>query len=361
MKGKERVKRALTFNNPDRIPIFKGGSGDVFPMIDMPSKQWQPTERNVYPRLYADIIRKLRIYRWKRPDWAPKDWWKYDREEVDQWGCYWNKIASDVTMGHPGRPVLDSWDKLEAWEGPDTADKGIYKFFGRLAKLFPRRYKLALVHGNNFIFSRAHMLRGFSNLLIDHLRNPNQLHQLIKKITKIFLINFETWIDMYKPDGFWASDDLGTQEQLFFSPRIFKKFYEDPYKEIINFAHDHDCSFHLHSCGNISEIIPTLIDVGVDSIEFDSPRLNGFDELVQFRGKLPFWACVNIQSVYPNGTPENVEQEVIEMIKTFSTQEGGYLAYFYPDTKAINIPKTNIKAFSKALKKWGKYPLNCLS
>ena len=100
--------------------------------------------------------------------------------------------------------------------------------------------------------------------------------------------------------------------------------------------------------------------MGVDCLELDSPRQSGFDNLIKYKEKIAFMTSVNIQTVYPKGTTEEVEQEVIEMIKTFSTQNGGYLAFFYTDIKAIKAPKENVKAYKRALKKWGKYPLNLL-
>ncbi|MHA1263954.1 MAG: uroporphyrinogen decarboxylase family protein [Candidatus Helarchaeota archaeon] len=361
MKSRERVQRALNFDKPDRIPIFKYPPyTDVFPLVNLPLKSWQPNEKNIYPHLISDIIRQLRLYRWKKPIWAPKDWYRREREEIDQWGCYWNRCENDKTMGHPGRPAIDTWDKLDSWEGPDAGNKKAYSLFNKLSKLFFRKYKVAIIHDIIFIMNRVSMLRGFTNLLIDHHRHPKQVHTLIKKVTDIFMQNIEMLVE-YKPDGVWACDDLGTQQAPFFSADLFKKFYAAPYKKIINFLHDYDCTFHLHSCGNIGDLIPTLIEIGVDSLEFDSPRLTGFERLREFKGKIPFWACVNIQSVYPLGTPTDIETEVKEMIQTFSTQEGGFLAYFYPDTHVINVPKKNIKAFRNALKKWGKYPIEFLS
>ncbi|MFX1298685.1 MAG: uroporphyrinogen decarboxylase family protein [Promethearchaeota archaeon] len=361
MKGKERVKRALNFDKPDRIPKYKLLFGDVISLNNLPPKSWQPNERGVYPHSANELLRKLRLYRWKRPDWAPKDWWKHEREEIDEWGCYWNKTENDLTMGHPGRPAIDTWDKLETWEGPDAANPKVYSFTNALSKIFFRRYKTGVVHDFIYIMNRVSMLRGFSNLLIDHRRNPEKVHQLTKKVADVFMSNVEMLITKFSPDAIWACDDLGTQHDLFFSPETFKKFYAGPYKRIITYCHDHDCAFHLHSCGNIRELIPILIDIGVDSLEFDSPRMTEFEELSKFRGKFPFWACVNIQSIYPYGTPEDVEQEVKQMIQTFSTQDGGYLAFFYPDTNVINVPKRNVKAFKRALKKWGKYPLNWIT
>lgn len=361
MRGSERVRRAIYFEEPDKIPKYDLAFADVFPMLSMPSNKWQPNEKDVYPHLQDDFIRKLRIYRWKKPDWAMKEWWKKKREEVDDWGCYWLRSDRDrVTMGHPGRPVIDNWDKLEDWEGPDVERKGIYKLFGRLSKIFGfRKYKLANVHGSDFIYSRVSMIRGFNNTLIDHMKNPKQMHKLIEKVTEIFKKNIEIWMN-YKPHGVFVCDDLGMQTGLFFKPEIFKKFYADPYKEIIDIVHDYGCDFILHSCGNVLELIPEFIDLGIDCLEFDSPHQSGLDNLVKFKGKIAFMTCVNIQTVYPKGTPEDIEEEVKRMIKTFSTQDGGYLAYFYTDPKAINVPKINIKAYRKALKKWGKYPLEIL-
>lgn len=362
MNSKERVKRALNFESPDRIPVFYSAFGDIFPLLAMESNKWQPQEENVYPWYLSPWIRQFKIHRWKRPSWAVKNWWDQEIELVDQWGCYWNRTKNDLTMGHPGRPVIDTWDKLETWEpSPTISDPKTYRLFHWLSKFAYKKYRLAVINSIIFIMNRVSMLRGFTNTLIDHKRNPNQLQQLIDKVTDFLMANIEMVVTKYKPDGVWACDDLGTQEAPFFSPELFKKFYAEPYKRVINYLHDYDCDFHLHSCGNIGDLIPALIDTGLDSLEFDSPRLTGFERLSEYRGKLPFWACVNIQSVYPKGTPEEVEQEVIEMIRTFSTQEGGFLAYFYLDRDVIRIPKQNEKAFKKALKKWGKYPLTVLS
>jgi hypothetical protein len=42
MNSKERVRAAIHFNRPDRVPIFNIVSGDVAPMPLMPSKDWNP-------------------------------------------------------------------------------------------------------------------------------------------------------------------------------------------------------------------------------------------------------------------------------------------------------------------------------
>ena len=97
------------------------------------------------------------------------------------------------------------------------------------------------------------------------------------------------------------------------------------------------------------------MDWGLDAIEFDSPRMSGYNDLKEYRGKIMFWGCVNIQSIYTHGTPEEVEREVWHMIRNLGTKDGGFGAYFYPQPKVIRVSRKNIKAFGKGLEKYGTY------
>ena len=83
--------------------------------------------------------------------------------------------------------------------------------------------------------------------------------------------------------------------------------------------------------------------------------MNGYEDLKPYRGKIMFWGCVNIQSIYPNGTPEEVEREVWHMIRNLGTRHGGFGAYFYPQSRTIRVPRKNIKAFERGLEKYGVY------
>ncbi|MFX0134707.1 MAG: hypothetical protein ACFFDN_13790, partial [Candidatus Hodarchaeota archaeon] len=74
-----------------------------------------------------------------------------------------------------------------------------------------------------------------------------------------------------------------------------------------------------------------------------------------FRGKIMFWGCVNIQSIYTQGTPEECEREVWHMMRNLGTKNGGFGAYFYAQPEHIKAPIKNIRAFTRGLKKYGDY------
>jgi uroporphyrinogen decarboxylase len=111
----------------------------------------------------------------------------------------------------------------------------------------------------------------------------------------------------------------------------------------------------MHSCGKIDPLIPQLIDWGLDALEFDSPRLCGYPDLERFRGKIMFWACINIQTIYPNGTPDDCEREVWHMVRNLGTPEGGFGAYYYPRIRHIQAPRSNVEAFTRGLSEYGVY------
>ena len=361
MNSIERVKAAIHFSGPDKVPIINFGKSntDVFPLVTMASKDWKPghaeEEKGLFPHFDA--------FQWDKPEWAknPKydNWKKLPREEIDEWGCIWNRDGTGTTMGHPGRASLTNWSNLDKYlerYTPNAEDKSRYSLFIKMTESIKgKKYKLALLGASAPLMIALNM-RGFKNLLIDHRRNPDKVKFLLAHITEYFVKNMKMWVKYGgNPDGFMIFDDLGIQDRPFMSPKLFEKFYEPVYRTLYETAHDLKCEFHHHSCGKIDNLLPFLIEWGLDAIELDSPRMIGYPDLKQFRGKLMMWGCVNIQSIYPNGTPEECEREVWHMAQNLGTPDGGFGAYFYSQIEHIQVSKENVKAFKKGLRKYGDY------
>ncbi|MBD3353639.1 MAG: hypothetical protein GF364_19300 [Candidatus Lokiarchaeota archaeon] len=371
MNSIERVKAALHFTQPDKVPIFKVGlPTDIFPTVMLPSKKWHPghttQERGLFPHPADDILYKIRVRRWKKPKWAKKEkkyrglkWLNYPREEIDEWGCIWNRSGDNATMGHPGRSTLNNWDDLDNYLNnytPDPFDKSHYSLMIKLSKLLGRKRYRLFTAGYVGPSQTASMMRGFSRYLIDHRKNSDKLQKLLEYLTDWYIDTMDGWIKFGgKPHGFLLVDDLGEQTGPFFGPKLFEKFYEPVYGKLIKAAHDRGCELHMHCCGKIDKLLPLFIKWGMDAFEFDSPRMTGYTDLKPFRGKIMFWGCINIQSIYTKGTPEECEREVWHMMRNLGTKNGGFGAYFYPQTHHIQAPRENQKAFLRGLKKYGTY------
>ncbi len=368
MKPLDRVRAALHFNKPDRIPVFNLMGllkilfkNDIYPLNVMPPKSWQPgwaeDEVGLFPHFDLPLG-----WKWKEPEWVKEpeyeNWKNQEREEIDEWGCIWKQTGERKTMGHPGRPSLPEWSKLDEYIGKyilDPDDKSRYKLGLRLSKIFGRR-KYRLISIGSGPFTIAHRMRGFSNFLIDLRRHPQEVKNLLERITDFLVQHIKNYVKFgVKPHGVFMAEDLGTQQRPFMSPKLFQELLEPSYRRIINAAHDFGGEYHQHCCGKIDDLIPLLIDWGLDAFEFDSPRMTGYPALKPFRGKIMFWGCVNIQSIYVNCPPDDVAREVWHMVRNLGTPEGGVGAYFYSQYKDIQVPMENIKAFSQGIKMYGNY------
>jgi uroporphyrinogen decarboxylase len=371
MKAVERVNAATRFLGPDKVPVWKIGSSDVFEMPMVPSEKWTPgheeDEKGLFPHPLDDAIIRSGLWEWEKPDWAktnPKyegmKWLEVAREEIDIWGSIWERRGDGSTMGHPGRPSLPDWNLLEDYLDrytPDPFDKSQYSpfYIDRVDKAARDKYRMCILGFMGPLQTAANM-RGFMNFLIDHKRYPDYVKRLLEHLTQWNIQNMDAWIRYgAKPQAFNLVDDLGTQQGPFLSPKQFEKFYKPVYETIFKAAHDRNCDIVQHCCGKIDAILPYLIEWGLDAIELDSPRMTGYNDLREFRGKIMFWGCVNIQSIYTRGTPEECEREVWHMIRNLGTPEGGYGAYFYSQPYHIKVPPENVVGFNKGLKKYGVY------
>ncbi len=99
-----------------------------------------------------------------------------------------------------------------------------------------------------------------------------------------------------------------------------------------------------HSCGAIREIIPNLIECGVDAIEPIQKviGLEPADLKENYGDKLIFQGGVDTQGVLPLGTAEEVLEETKKVVSEFS-KNGGYILAPSQDFEG-DVPIENILA-----------------
>jgi uroporphyrinogen decarboxylase len=74
------------------------------------------------------------------------------------------------------------------------------------------------------------------------------------------------WERGYKFDCFSFPDDLGYRNGLFFSLRMYRDILKPVHRRAIEWAHAHGAKVMMHSCGNILELMPDLIEIGLDGL-----------------------------------------------------------------------------------------------
>ena len=130
-----------------------------------------------------------------------------------------------------------------------------------------------------------------------------------------------------KLDIAYFGNDFGTQRGLFVSPEMWQRFFRKPLKRFFDAAHDFGCKVMKHSCGSVRDIIPSLIEDGLNVLDPIQVRAAGMDMpgLVRdFGGKLAFHGAVDTQQTLPFGTTDDVRAQV-RGYRDLTREQGGYV------------------------------------
>jgi uroporphyrinogen decarboxylase len=149
-------------------------------------------------------------------------------------------------------------------------------------------------------------------------------------------------------DGIFFSDDLGFARQLIFSPDIFREVFKPWYKEIFERIHKNGMHVIMHSCGYLWEIIPDLIEIGLDVHHFQ-PFVMDMNAYVREFGKdLTFFGGIDIQKFMIDNDPEGIRNGIKEIFQTLDHDGGGFMAG-PSNTLMSDTPYENIVAMYEAM------------
>jgi uroporphyrinogen decarboxylase len=148
-------------------------------------------------------------------------------------------------------------------------------------------------------------------------------------------------------------DDLGTQKGPFISPQMFRSVIKPYYQTLFPYIKEKTgAKLFMHSCGSIAQLIPDLIDVGVDIISPVQIGADGMEPSVlkrEFGKDVCFWGGgVDTQKTLSIGTPQQVRDEVKRNVEIWS-RDGGYVFAAVHNIQA-NVPIENIIAMWEAFR-----------
>lgn len=221
--------------------------------------------------------------------------------------------------------LLPDWDELDEFleHFPDPWEEGNFDVVMEAAAHADGRYKLGCFW--RLFHERFWSIRGMENLMYDYYDSMDELKILGKRLIEFYKVI----IDRFKDagfDGIFTSDDLGTQAAPMMSPAVFEELYLPMYKEIIGYTHEKGMHFWLHSCGNNTLLMDYLIEAGLDVFHPVQAGCMDYEETAaQFGDRITFLAGIDVQNLLPNGTPEQIKQEIRRMKRIFNPERKGML------------------------------------
>lgn len=287
MTSRERVKKALNFKEFDKVPLEGSLSEGVDTDAKCPEYKYGKGRSNGTRGKKGSCI--------------------------DMWGCVW-EAGEDGVTGEVKQPLLNEWSKLDSfvppWDALKEAD------LSTVNKQCQQTDKFIYHAWGTDPFQRMQYLRGTENLFMDLAYGDLEVYKLRDMIHEFHMKEVEMWANT-DVDGIHIEDDWGTQLSMLISPKLWREFFKPLYKDYCDLAHSKGKYVIMHSDGNISEIIPDLIEIGVNAInaQLDCMNVEKLAEL--YHGKIAFWGGFDRQYLLPFGTTFEVRNEVQRIARAF--------------------------------------------
>lgn len=278
-------------------------------------------------------------------------------EGTDMWGVVW---AGGIPAGREWEPEVQAYavahpledlTRLDDFRFPDPNAPDI---MAGLIDGVNRDESLVIGALPFLLFERAYMLTGMENLFMYMVTEPALVRELFRRIAD-FQIRI---IERYAKAGveaIRATDDYGAQNALMMSPAMWRDLIKSELARIFKAIREAGMIGMLHSCGRIMDIVPDLIELGVDVLDPIQSLSNDLAFLKREYGdRLSFMGGVDTQYLLTLGTPAEIDATVRERIRVLGPG-GGYIVG--PDNR-IPIPEENYRAYVDAIERYGRYPIN---
>jgi len=400
MKSRERVLAALNHRQTERVPVdFSGHRSSGIAAIAYPKlreylglpprpvrvydvvQQLAVVDGDVLDRFGVDTIELGRGFAQDDESWLP---WTLP----DGTACFvpaWTPIERDdgrwVIRSESGRvlahmpdgalyfeqtyfPFLEG-DDLDAisdmlgesmWTAiaspPGPVDSGQLREGAELLRATTDRAIIGLFGGN--LFEVGQFLYRNDVFMMLLAGEPAHAHKFLDRLMEIHLKNLERFLKAVGEhiDIILFGDDLGMQTGPMMSPQMYCEFFKPRHKLLWSRAKElADVKIMLHCCGGVRELLPHLIEAGVDAINPVQISCAGMDaaELkAEFGRDITFWGggC-DTRQVLPNGTPDQVAEHTRHQVEILRP-DGGFVFQQVHNILA-NVPVANIAAMFDAV------------
>jgi hypothetical protein len=356
MTSRERVRKALEFQSPDRVPR------DLWALGAVP--RWHKADLEaVLERFPGDIVG------------APISWGRSQRAQllasadaaderatvqvgagtelrhqiaaaclvgryIDEWGSLWEVLEPGV-VGEVKGPVLVDWAGLDSFVPPFELLDGLdispsYAFYEGTDKF-------VVAHSTVQPFQRLLFLRGFENLMLDVGYNRSELLHLLEIIHRYYVRELELLAPV-AADAIMFKDDWGSETNLLISPENWRRLFKPLYAEYCRIIHDAGKAVFFHSDGHISAIYPDLIEVGIDAINSQLFCMDIEELAARHKGSITFWGEVDRRRL-AFGAPNDVRAAVNRVRRALDDGQGGVIAQLEWGT---DTPRANVEAAFEA-------------
>ena len=352
MTSKERVKRMFEHREADRVPITDSPWAGTLARW---KKEGMPADTDWRDFFGTDKFESMRV------DVSPR----YERKIIEDTPEYviatteWGITLKNFKVADSTPEFLDyrvntpqKWEEAKARMtiSRDRLD------LERLKKVYPlwqsegRWIQAVFWFGFDVLHS---WMAGTETVLVAMLENPEWFSDMVNTYLDRTIAHYDMlWDEGYRFDTIFWYDDMGYKNRTFFSEELYAELLKPVHKRAIDWAHNRGVKTHLHSCGNIMNFVPHLVEIGLDALNpieikagMDIRALKKkYGEKLVFHGGTDALLLDKREKVLP------YIQDLLPVLK----ENGGYI--FSSDHSIPNtVSLENYKAIVETVKKVGAY------
>ena len=397
MTSRERVLKTLSHEEPDKVPIdlgamrstgimgiaynklkkYLGIQGGYARIYDIGQQLAEP-EPAILEMFQVDVIDLANTLGelddqwkpWPLPDGSPGFVHQifYPIRENNEWVLMdRDRIAARMPEGclyfescNPPLENADSSRDIESYHWHYFSDEDL-KLLEQKAKRLYKETDFAIMGGfGGNILELGQALRGWSNFMMDLGINRSFAEDLMDKLVEVHLKNLQGYLQAVGDyiQIIQMGDDLGTQNSPQISPDMYRELIKPRHQKIYQYVKAHsDLYLFLHSCGSVYDLIPDLIDAGVEilnPVQTSAKNMEPQRLKNEFGDKITFWGGgVDTQHVLPESTPEEVAAQVKERFDIFAP--GGGFVFAPVHNIQANVPPENVVAAYETAKRVRNY------
>jgi len=375
MTHRERVLKALSHEEPDRVPLDFGSSTsttiiesaynnlkEYFGLTHENRKLFLRQgsvipDESVLQRLDIDT-RCLTLGTHSNVAFKQKD----KNTLVDIWQTTWKRVHGGhyINIDGPFQNTEPSIEQLNRFSWPDPDDPGLYHGLKAKAETIRRKTDCAIVLSLPVgIVHQGQFLRGFAEWLTDLHERPQYIECMSDIITDIWIRIAENALALvgHLVDVVAWGDDLAMQEAPLFNPKLYRKIIKPRHRRMIAAVKAKTIAkLRFHSCGSVYPLIEDLIDIGVDilnPVQIAAKHMEPERLKREFGDRLCFWGGIDTQYLLPFASETNVREGVRSTIDKLAGK-GGYILAAVHNIQN-DVPPENIAAMFDEGRIYGVY------
>ncbi|MCC6443264.1 MAG: hypothetical protein IT210_07385 [Armatimonadetes bacterium] len=346
MNSRERVLAAVGHRQPDRTPYSFAAMPELYERLkndlllddagmqrmlggDLAGVGPSPG-RQASQTAYADPTIEV------TPEGYFRDIWGVDFRAVT------NSVGTYIDLTRNPLRDYDTPESLEDyayWPSPDLWDySGLYR------QCLEQSERAAIGHSRGF-FEISWFLRGMDNFLSDLLSDPAMACGVMDRVLDYLMERMRRVLEAaggYLP-LFEINDDVGSQKGLLVGPDLWRRTIKPRLKEQVALCKRYGARVQYHSCGSVREILPDLIEIGIDILNPVQPLAAGMDPFAlkrEFGRDIAFHGGIDEQELLPRARAAQVRDHVRRYVEAVG-RDGGLIAapchVLQPDTPTENV------------------------